>query len=85
MNPIVGLLHVTAIASDPQSNLEFYTEVLGQRLAKRTVNFDAPTTYHFYFGSDLGAPGSILTFFPWSGAQHGCFSFRRIAPATNIV
>ena len=71
MNPISGLHHVTAIASDPQRNLEFYTEVLGLRLVKQTVNFDDPGTYHFYFGSDLGAPGSILTFFPWPGAERG--------------
>lgn len=71
MNPISGLHHVTAIASNPQRNLDFYTEVLGLRLVKRTVNFDDPETYHFYFGSDLGAPGSILTFFPWAGAPRG--------------
>ena len=62
---IVGLHHVTAIASDPQRNLDFYTEVLGLRFVKRTINFDDPGTYHFYFGNDLGAPGTILTFFPW--------------------
>ncbi len=48
--PIVGLHHVTAIASDPQRNLDFYTQVLGLRFVKRTVNFDDPETYHFYFG-----------------------------------
>jgi len=62
--PIVGQHHVTAIASDPQRNLDFYPEVLGLRLVKRTVNFDDPGTYHHYFGDDVGAPGSILTFFP---------------------
>lgn len=69
--PIVGLHHVTAIASDPQRNLDFYTEVLGLRFVKRTVNFDDPGTYHFYFGDDTGTPGTILTFFPWPGAQRG--------------
>jgi glyoxalase family protein len=63
--PIVGLHHVTAIASDPQANLDFYTQILGLRFVKRTVNFDDPGTYHFYFGDDLGSPGTILTFFPW--------------------
>jgi len=61
--PIVGLHHVTAIASDPQRNLDFYCEVLGLRFVKRTVNFDDPGLYHFYFGDDIGSPGTILTFF----------------------
>jgi glyoxalase family protein len=68
---IVGLHHVTAIASDPQRNLDFYTEVLGLRFVKRTINFDDPGTYHFYFGNDVGAPGTILTFFPWPNAGKG--------------
>ncbi len=70
-DPIVGLHHVTAIASEPQMNLDFYTRVLGLRLVKRTVNFDDPGTYHLYFGDDLGAPGTLLTFFPWPRAGRG--------------
>jgi glyoxalase family protein len=66
-----GIHHVTAIASDPQRNLDFYSGVLGMRLVKRTVNFDDPTTYHFYFGDADGSPGSILTFFPWPGSRRG--------------
>jgi glyoxalase family protein len=66
-----GIHHVTAIASDPQRNLDFYSGVLGLRLLKRTVNFDDPTTYHFYFGDGEGNPGSILTFFPWPGSRRG--------------
>jgi catechol 2,3-dioxygenase-like lactoylglutathione lyase family enzyme len=66
-----GIHHVTAIASDPQQNLDFYAGVLGMRLVKRTVNFDDPTTYHFYFGDRDGNPGSILTFFPWPGSRRG--------------
>jgi glyoxalase family protein len=69
--PIVGLHHVTAIASDPQANLDFYTQGLGLRFVKRTVNFDDPGTYHFYFGDDLGSPGTILTFFPWPRVSRG--------------
>lgn len=68
---IPGLHHVTAIASDPQRTLDFYTEVLGLRLVKLTVNFDDPGTYHFYFGDRLGHPGTILTFFPWPGTRAG--------------
>ena len=66
-----GIHHVTAIASDPQRNLDFYAGVLGLRLVKRTVNFDDPTTYHFYFGDELGRPGTLLTFFPWPDARRG--------------
>ena len=69
--PIVGLHHVTAIASAPQRSLDFYTQVLGLRFVKRTVNFDDPGTYHFYFGDDSGSPGTILTFFPWPHATRG--------------
>jgi glyoxalase family protein len=66
-----GIHHVTGIASDPQRNLDFYAGTLGLRLVKRTVNFDDPTTYHFYFGDEAGNPGSILTFFPWPDARRG--------------
>lgn len=66
-----GIHHVTGIAGDPQRNLDFYAGILGLRLVKRTVNFDDPTTYHFYFGDEQGNPGSILTFFPWPDARRG--------------
>lgn len=59
-----GLHHVTAIAGPAQRNLDFYTRVLGLRLVKKTVNFDDPGTYHFYFGDTAGSPGTIITFFP---------------------
>ncbi len=66
-----GLHHVTAIAGEPQQNIDFYTGVLGLRLVKLTVNFDDPTTYHLYYGDGQGHPGTILTFFPWPGAPRG--------------
>lgn len=66
-----GLHHVTAIASDPQRNVDFYTQVLGLRLVKQTVNFDAPDTYHLYYGDAAGRPSTILTFFPWRGVPAG--------------
>lgn len=69
--PLTGIHHVTAIASDPQRNVDFYAGVLGMRLVKQTVNFDDPGTYHFYYGNALGHPGTILTFFPWPGARRG--------------
>ena len=68
---ISGLHHVTAIASDPQRNLDFYAGVLGLRFVKRTVNFDDPGTYHFYLGDVGGTPGTIMTFFAWPGARRG--------------
>ena len=71
MDPIKGLHHVTAVARDPQRNIDFYRNVLGQRFVKRTVNFDSPDTYHFYFGDEAGSPGSILTFFAWSNMPRG--------------
>jgi catechol 2,3-dioxygenase-like lactoylglutathione lyase family enzyme len=71
MTGIGGIHHVTAIASDPQRNLDFYAGALGLRLVKRTVNFDDPATHHFYFGDEVGTPGSLLTFFPWPGAHRG--------------
>jgi glyoxalase family protein len=71
MPEIQGLHHVTAIAGEPQANVNFYTGVLGLRLVKLTVNFDDPTTYHLYYGDGQGHPGTILTFFPWPGAVAG--------------
>ena len=68
---IVGIHHVTAIAGDPQRNIDFYTGVLGLRLVKITVNFDDPHTFHLYYGDKEGHPGTILTFFLWPGAPKG--------------
>lgn len=70
MDKITGLHHITAIASDAQRNYDFYTRILGLRLVKKTVNFDDPETYHFYFGDKSGTPGTILTFFPWGDKVH---------------
>src|SRR5256885_12242857 len=68
---VLGLHHVTAISSDPQKTLDFYSKILGLRLIKLTVNYDDPSTYHVYFGDEIGSPGSVLTFFPWSGQPKG--------------
>ena len=68
-NRILGLHHITAIASGAQENYDFYTRQLGLRLVKKTVNFDDPGTYHFYYGDEQGTPGTILTFFPWGGPK----------------
>lgn len=68
---ILGLHHITAIAGNAQRNYDFYTKRLGLRMVKKTVNFDDPKTYHFYFGDKTGTPGSILTFFPWERVKKG--------------
>lgn len=70
-NQMSGIHHVTAICSNPQKNIDFYTKLLGLRLVKLTINFDDPTTYHLYYGDEIGHPGTILTFFPWSDAPKG--------------
>jgi len=68
---ITGIHHITALASGAQENIDFYSGILGLRLVKKTVNFDAPEVYHFYYGDETGLPGSILTFFPYQGLAHG--------------
>jgi glyoxalase family protein len=71
LSPLLGIHHITALASDAQRNVDFYVNVLGLRLVKQTVNFDAPDVYHLYYGDNIGKPGSILTFFPFPGAARG--------------
>ncbi|NVO12928.1 MAG: ring-cleaving dioxygenase [Rhodoplanes sp.] len=66
-----GIHHVTAMAGRAHRNLDIYARTLGLRLVKRTVNFDDPGTYHFYYGDETGQPGSIVTFFPWEHAAPG--------------
>ena len=69
--PLEGLHHITAITADAPRNVDFYARVLGLRLVKKTVNFDEPSVYHLYYGDEVGAPGSILTFFEFPGAAPG--------------
>ena len=72
MQPTIsGIHHVTAITADAQRNIDFYTDVLGLRLVKLTVNFDDPRSYHLYYGDELGRPGTIITFFVWPGIVRG--------------
>ena len=68
---INGLHHITALASDPQRNVDFYARVLGLRMVKKTINFDAPDVYHLYYGDETGQPGTIMTFFPYAGIRRG--------------
>ena len=80
-NNISGIHHITAIAGNAQRNYHFYTNVLGLRFVKKTVNFDDPHTYHFYYGNFNAEPGTILTFFPWENITQGR---RGSAQATEI-
>src|SRR5215210_4696507 len=66
-----GIHHITAITADARANVDFYARLLGLRLVKKTVNFDAPDVYHLYYGDEQGSPGSILTFFEFPGAPLG--------------
>jgi len=66
-----GVHHITAITADAPRNVDFYARMLGLRLVKKTVNFDAPDVYHLYYGDEAGSPGSILTFFEFPGAAPG--------------
>ncbi len=68
---ILGLHHVTALSSDAQKNVDFYAGILGLRMVKKTVNFDAPDVYHLYYGDREGSPGTLMTFFPYPGMVRG--------------
>ena len=82
---LLGIHHITAIAGDPQRNLDFYRKILGLRFVKRTVNFDDPSSYHFYFGDRIGTPGTVITFFPWPGARRGtCGNSQVVAASFSI-
>jgi len=80
-----GIHHITAIVGHPQENADFYAGVLGLRLVKKTVNFDDPGTYHFYFGTEDGKPGSIITFFPWAGARQGIIGDGQVGVTSYAV
>ncbi len=71
--------HITAIAGDPDRTRRFYARTLGLRLVKLTVNYDDPATYHFYFGDELGRPGTLLTFFPWPHGSPGRLGTGQVA------
>lgn len=80
-----GIHHITAYAQDPQRNVDFYTGVLGLRMVKRTVNYDAPEVYHLYFGDEAGQPGTIITFFPSSASRRGMHGGGQVGYITFAV
>jgi glyoxalase family protein len=71
LNQIKGLHHVTSMAADAQENNDFFTDTLGLRRVKKTVNFDAPEVYHLYYGDEVGTPGSVMTYFPFGQMPRG--------------
>lgn len=71
LHQIKGLHHVTSMASDANENNRFFTETLGLRRVKTTVNFDAPDVYHLYYGDAAGSPGSVMTYFPFPHMSRG--------------
>ncbi|MCE5170036.1 ring-cleaving dioxygenase [Paenibacillus profundus] len=80
-----GIHHITAFARDPQANVDFYAGVLGLRLVKKTINFDAPEVYHLYFGDHAGSPGTIITFFPWPNSRKGRIGGGQVGITTYVV
>ncbi|AEI40586.1 ring-cleaving dioxygenase [Paenibacillus mucilaginosus] len=80
-----GIHHITAFARNPQENIDFYAGVLGLRLVKKTVNFDAPEVYHLYFGDRAGNPGTIITFFPWPNSRRGRIGGGQVGITTYVV
>lgn len=81
----MGIHHITAMVGHPQENVDFYAGVLGLRLVKQTVNFDDPGTYHLYFGDEGGKPGTIITFFPWAGANRGKIGDGQVGVTSYVV
>ncbi|MDF2960750.1 MAG: ring-cleaving dioxygenase mhqO [Paenibacillus sp.] len=80
-----GIHHITAFARNPQENVDFYAGILGLRLVKKTINFDAPEVYHLYFGNEAGSPGTIITFFPWPNSRKGKIGGGQVGITTYAV
>ena len=85
MESLKGIHHVTAMAGDPQSNVDFYCGILGLRLIKLTVNFDDPNTYHLYYGDAVGSPGTVLTFFPLGQSLRGTVGTGEVTTVSFAV
>ncbi|MFC3747418.1 ring-cleaving dioxygenase [Paenibacillus sp. GCM10012306] len=80
-----GIHHITAFVGDVQRNADFYAGILGLRLVKKTINFDAPEVYHLYFGNESGSPGTIITFFPWSMGRKGRIGGGQVGVTTYAI
>ena len=82
---VPGIHHVTAIASDPGENLRFYTETLGLRLVKQSVNQDDVSVYHLFYGDYSGTPGTSMTFFPYEDARPGWVGTGQASTVSFLV
>ncbi|WP_139996712.1 MULTISPECIES: ring-cleaving dioxygenase [Paenibacillus] len=80
-----GIHHITAFVRNAQVTADFYAGVLGLRLIKKTINFDAPEVYHLYFGNEAGSPGTIITFFPWENSRKGKIGGGQVGYTTYVV
>ncbi|KRE53606.1 ring-cleaving dioxygenase [Paenibacillus sp. Soil522] len=80
-----GIHHITAFVRNAQITADFYAGVLGLRLIKKTINFDAPEVYHLYFGNEIGSPGTIITFFPWENSRKGKVGGGQVGYTTYVV
>lgn len=80
-----GIHHITAFVSNAQANVDFYAGILGLRLVKKTINFDAPEVYHLYFGNEAGSPGTAITFFPFEGGRKGRVGGGQVGYTTFVV
>ncbi len=80
-----GIHHITAFVKNAQDNVDFYAGVLGLRLVKKTINFDAPEVYHLYFGNETGSPGTAITFFPWAHSRQGRIGGGQVGVITFVV
>jgi glyoxalase family protein len=80
-----GIHHITAFVRNPQQTVDFYAGVLGLRLIKQTINFDAPEVYHLYLGNEMGSPGTIITFFPWKNSRKGRIGGGQVGITTYVV
>ncbi|RDW16252.1 ring-cleaving dioxygenase [Oceanobacillus chungangensis] len=80
-----GIHHITAIVNNPQVNYDFYSNVLGLRLVKKTINFDRPEVYHLYFGNESGDPGTIITFFPWPKLAKGRIGSGQVGTTSYVI
>lgn len=80
-----GIHHVTAFVRDAQATVDFYSGVLGLRLVKKTINFDAPEVYHLYFGNEAGSPGTVMTFFPWPTSRKGRIGAGQVGITSYVV
>jgi len=84
-NQTAGIHHITAFVRNAQKTADFYSGVLGLRLIKKTINFDAPEVYHLYFGNEIGSPGTIITFFPWENSRKGKIGGGQVGITTYVV